>query len=379
MITEGVSFSGIVAAFFCSALLLSKKKNLSSDFYLMAWLWVAAVNLAYYLFPALLPDQLQPFGFALPVLSVGMLYLYVVSLTFNIKFRLSYFIKHSLFFILYSSGLVIFSAFCEKIAFKNGIPYFMNRQSRGMLDFLTFPMAVVPVVYIVLCFLALKKYQKKLPEYYSALEKISLNWLKYILVSLIILFISVSLIIALGSKLKSIPPDKIFKIVAVIQSLYVWCIIFFSLRQSLIFNQQVVMDDSAADKKDIKTDSKDKNRSAEISESLLMFMETERPYLDEELSLQKLSLLVNISAHRLSEVINQDLNTNFYRLINAYRVEEVKKKLRNPEFDKYSILGIAFESGFNSKSTFNKIFKEETGMTPSEFKKSGSSEKSPNR
>lgn len=379
MITEGVSFSGIVAAFFCSALLLSKKKNLSSDLYLMAWLWVAAVNLAYYLFPALLPDQLQPFGFALPVLSVGMLYLYVVSLTFNIKFRLSYFIKHSLFFIFYSSGLVIFSAFCEKIAFKDGIPYFMNGQSRGMLDFLTFPMAVVPVVYIVLCFMALKKYQKKLPEYYSALEKISLNWLKYILFSLIILFISVSLIIALGSKLKSIPPDKIFKIVAVIQSLYAWCIIFFSLRQNLIFNQQVIMDDSAADKEDIKTDSKDKNRSAEISERLLMFMETERPYLDEELSLQKLSLLVNISAHRLSEVINQDLNTNFYRLINAYRVEEVKRKLRNPEFDKYSILGIAFESGFNSKSTFNKIFKEETGMTPSEFKKSGSSEKSPNR
>lgn len=108
-------------------------------------------------------------------------------------------------------------------------------------------------------------------------------------------------------------------------------------------------------------------------------METERPYLDEELSLQKLSLLVNISTHRLSEVINQDLNTNFYRLINAYRVEEVKRKLKNPEFDKYSILGIAFESGFNSKSTFNKIFKEETGMTPSAFKKSGSAEKCPNR
>lgn len=379
MITEGISFSGIVAAFFCSALLLSKKKNLSSDFYLMAWLWVAAANLAYYLFPALLPDQLQPFGFVLPVLSVGMLYLYVVSLTFNIKFRLSYFIKHSFFFILYSSGLTIFSAFCEKIAFKDGIPYFTNGQSGGMLDFLTFPMAIVPVVYIVLCFLALKKYQKKLPEYYSALEKISLNWLKYILVSLIILFISVSLIIALGSRLKSISPDRIFKIVAVIQSLYVWCIIFFSLRQSLIFNQQVVMDSSAADKEDIKTDSKDKNRSAEISERLLMFMETERPYLDEELSLQKLSLLVNVSTHRLSEAINQDLNTNFYRLINAYRVEEVKRKLGNPECDKYSILGIAFESGFNSKSTFNKIFKEETGMTPSEFKKSASSQRSPNR
>ncbi len=379
MIIESISFSGIVAAFFCSALLFSKKKNLSSDRYLMAWLWLAAANLTCYLFPSLLPERLQPFGFALPVLSMGMLYLYVISLTFNIKFRLTYFIKHSLVFILYSSGLIIFSAFCEKIEFKDSIPYFTNGQSRGMLDLLTVPMAAVPVVYIVLCFLALKKYQNKLPEYYSALEKISLNWLKYILISLITLFIIVSLIIALGSRLNTVPLDEIFKIVAVIQSVYVWCIIFFSLRQSLIFNQQVVMDEPAADKENVKTDLRDKNRSAEISQKLLMFMETERPYLDEELSLQKLSLLVNISTHRLSEVINQDLNTNFYRLINAYRVEEVKRKLKNPEFDKYSILGIAFESGFNSKSTFNKIFKEETGMTPSAFKKSGSAAKGPNR
>lgn len=77
---------------------------------------------------------------------------------------------------------------------------------------------------------------------------------------------------------------------------------------------------------------------------------------------------MNISTHHLSQAINQNLNTNFYKFVNAYRVEEVKKKLKNPEFEKYSILGIAFESGFNSKSTFNKIFKEETGMTPSEFK-----------
>ena len=139
------------------------------------------------------------------------------------------------------------------------------------------------------------------------------------------------------------------------------------------------MDEPAEDKENVKMDLKDKNRSAEISQKLLMFIETECPYLDEELSLQKLSLLVNISTHRLSEVINQDLNTNFYRLINAYRVEEVKRKLKNSEFDKYSILGIAFESGFNSKSTFNKIFKEETGMTPSAFKKSGSAAKGPNR
>ncbi|RTZ46456.1 AraC family transcriptional regulator [Chryseobacterium arthrosphaerae] len=173
----------------------------------------------------------------------------------------------------------------------------------------------------------------------------------------------------------TIPSDKIFKIVAAVQSIYLCCIVFFSLRQSIVFNQQAFTENPAADKEGVKISSENRNRSTDISQKLLMFMETERPFLDEELSLQKLSLLMEVSTHRLSEVINQDLGTNFYKFVNSYRVEEVKKKLRTPEFDKYSILGIAFESGFNSKSTFNKIFKEETGMTPSEFKKSGSSVK----
>lgn len=375
MLLEGISFSGIIVALLCIALLLSKKKNLSSDYYLMVWLIVATINLIYYLFSFLLHEKLQPFGFTLPVLSVGMLYLYVVSLTFNIKFRFSYLIKHSLFFILYSVGFIIISVFYGNIEFKDSIPYFTDEQPRGTLDLLTLPMAIVPIAYIILCFLALKKYQKRLPQYYSALEKISLNWLKYILISLIILFFGVSFIIALSSRLDTIPLNKVFTVVAAIQSSYLCCIVFFSLRQSLVFNQHVLMENSVADKEEIRTDAQKRNQSTEISQKLLAFMETSRPYLDEELSLQKLSLLMDVSTHRLSEIINQDLDTNFYRFINSYRVEEVKKKLKNPEYDKYSILGIAFESGFNSKSTFNKIFKEETGMTPSEFKKSESAGK----
>ncbi|MEE6126721.1 helix-turn-helix domain-containing protein [Chryseobacterium arthrosphaerae] len=375
MLLEHISFSGIIIAGLCIALLLSKKRNISSDHYLIVWLIVAVANLLYYLFPFLFSGKLQPVGFALPVLSVGMLYLYVLSLTFNIEFRLSYIVRHSLFFIMYSLSFILLSAFYENIVFKDCIPYFTHKQPRGVLDLLTLPMAIVPLVYIVFCFLALRKYQKKLPQYYSALEKISLNWLKYILISLIVLFIGVSLIITLSSKMGTIPSDKIFKIVAAVQSIYLCCIVFFSLRQSIVFNQQAFTENPAADKEGVKISSENRNRSTDISQKLLMFMEAERPFLDEELSLQKLSLLMEVSTHRLSEVINQDLGTNFYKFVNSYRVEEVKKKLRTPEFDKYSILGIAFESGFNSKSTFNKIFKEETGMTPSEFKKSGSSVK----
>uniref|UniRef100_UPI003218E5F0 helix-turn-helix domain-containing protein n=1 Tax=Chryseobacterium sp. TaxID=1871047 RepID=UPI003218E5F0 len=172
-----------------------------------------------------------------------------------------------------------------------------------------------------------------------------------------------------------IPFDRLFQIVAAVQSGYLLCIVFFSLRQSIVFNQQATLDMDVVAVKQEKTNVQDTSHSDILSQRLLKFMETDSPYLDEELSLQKLSLLMNVSTHQLSQTINQGLNTNFYKFVNAYRIKEVKKKLKDPEFEKYSILGIAFESGFNSKSTFNKIFKEETGITPSEFKKSESIKK----
>lgn len=375
MILESLSFSGITVALMCIALLLSKKKNISADYYLIIWLLVSSFNLVYYLFPSLFSEVLQPFGFALPVLSMGMLYLYVISITFNIRFSSGYLIRHSVFFIVYSFLFIAVSELYSRIGFRNSIPYFIEENRNGLLDLMTIPMAVVPVFYIVLCFLALKKYQKKLPEYYSALEKINLNWLKYIIVSLIVLFIGVFGMIALGTRADVIPFDKIFQAVALVQSGYLFCIVFFSLRQSLVFNQPVSLDPPVEKEKTEKNLAQNDTRSQEISYQLLRFMDNNRPYLEEDLSLQKLSLLMNISTHQLSQAINQNLNTNFYKFVNAYRVEEVKKKLKNPEFEKYSILGIAFESGFNSKSTFNKIFKEETGMTPSEFKRSESTGK----
>nr|WP_262921307.1 helix-turn-helix domain-containing protein [Maribellus maritimus] len=76
---------------------------------------------------------------------------------------------------------------------------------------------------------------------------------------------------------------------------------------------------------------------------------------------------LNISRHKLSQVINRSQNKNFYKLMNEYRIREVKEKLENKEYKNLTVLGIAFECGFNSKTTFNRIFKEETGMTPTNY------------
>jgi AraC-like DNA-binding protein len=76
---------------------------------------------------------------------------------------------------------------------------------------------------------------------------------------------------------------------------------------------------------------------------------------------------LSISKHRLSQAINSGRKKNFYKFINEFRIEEVKDRLSDSAYAHYSILGIALECGFNSKTSFNRIFKEETGLTPTEF------------
>ena len=106
-----------------------------------------------------------------------------------------------------------------------------------------------------------------------------------------------------------------------------------------------------------------------FSKRLLAFMEKEKPYLDAELTIQDLSAKINISKHHLTEILNNGQGKNFFTFINEYRIEEVKRKLSDPAFDHLTILGIAYDCGFNSKSSFNTLFKQYTGYTPSDFKK----------
>jgi putative ABC transport system permease protein len=71
----------------------------------------------------------------------------------------------------------------------------------------------------------------------------------------------------------------------------------------------------------------------------------------------------------LSYILNSQLKMNFHDFVNQYRVEEAKNKLNDPRYAHLSLLGIGLESGFNSKTTFNRVFKQATGMTPTEYQK----------
>ena len=96
-------------------------------------------------------------------------------------------------------------------------------------------------------------------------------------------------------------------------------------------------------------------------------MEIQKPYLDPELDLAKLSALVDLNPKQVSHTINRSFSKNFYEYINSYRVEAFKQLASDPENKKLTLLGLAFECGFKSKSTFNDAFKKTTGKTPSQY------------
>jgi YesN/AraC family two-component response regulator len=112
----------------------------------------------------------------------------------------------------------------------------------------------------------------------------------------------------------------------------------------------------------------DKNLMLDIAKSLENVMKEEKPFLNKNLSLSILADKLGIRTHVLSFVLNTHYNENFYTYVNNFRIDYCKALLKNPKKQHLSIEGIALEGGFGSKSTFNTLFKKQTGVTPTQFK-----------
>jgi AraC-like DNA-binding protein len=101
---------------------------------------------------------------------------------------------------------------------------------------------------------------------------------------------------------------------------------------------------------------------------LISYMENKKPYLDFDLTLQKLAAQLDLPEKELSLLINQKIGKHFFDFINEYRIEDAKMLLKNQP--QLTVLEILYEVGFNSKSSFYTAFKKETNITPSDYRKS---------
>jgi AraC-like DNA-binding protein len=126
----------------------------------------------------------------------------------------------------------------------------------------------------------------------------------------------------------------------------------------------VLLTDYSAQKSAINISPSLKN---EYVDKLLKYMTSEKPYLRPELTLNELADLVTIPPRTLSDILNKVLNKTFYDFINGYRIKEAQNRIEN-SYDKETILEILYKVGFNSKSSFNTMFKKNTGLTPTQYK-----------
>ncbi len=217
-------------------------------------------------------------------------------------------------------------------------------------------------------------YQLKIFESLSSndrpdIKMINLQWLKTLIRTTLLLYITSFIIAQLsifGSPTNLNLPNLIIQFLIIV---VVYSISYKSISQPEIFSETSPESglDSLDSKEKYKTSRLSQENSLRIKNEIQVFLETKKPYLDPTLSLEKLSDLLNISKYHISQVINTAFKMNFYDLINTYRIQEFQRLLNEPDNHHLTIMGIAQKSGFNSKTTFNLLFKKFVGQTPSAY------------
>ncbi len=244
------------------------------------------------------------------------------------------------------------------------------------------------LVYITLSYRLLYKHQQYIKNMFSNIENIKLNWLKYLMITFVIIWVTAFFNFISGLEYKGE-----FIVVPVLLCLTIYAIGFYSLRQpdifrdiynSTLYTKNIPELSSPASLNGSYTEkSLQKNHQAKYKysnltlqeltaykEQLITYLENEKPYLDNDIKLLDIAKSLGLPTYHLSQVINTQLNRNFYDLINSYRIEKAKLRLGNPEEQDLTILAIAYEVGFNSKSAFNTAFKKNTNITPSLYRQS---------
>ena len=273
---------------------------------------------------------------------------------------------HFLVFIVYTST-VNFIYF----KFGNSVPKIIIENYTSIVEIiLNLIITFQFIYYFVIIHKIISNHKKNILKFVSSSEQYDLRWIEY-------LTYVVAFLVSVNVFIQYIPfLNEYYTHLNFIYLLAIFGIAFYHSQQKEIYPFK------KHEKKEIIELINEKNSETKLSKKvvsdidleskkreLILIMENEKPYLDGDLNIIKLSKIVAISSHQLSYILNTGFNENFFQFINRYRIEEAKKIILNSEINNFSLYGIAIEVGFNSKSSFNTTFKKITQKTPSEFKK----------
>ncbi len=219
-----------------------------------------------------------------------------------------------------------------------------------------------------LCLYELRKYHRHLKNKFSSTEKHEIWWLNLLVWGFTLLrswsvLVLVLIIISINYGITTN-----FETMGLIGNytafVLVSLLIFFSLAHSSVYE--------GVNKNDANLKGKFEEECLDPKQAIFVreWMNVNKPYLTPSLTLDKLSQMIDVPSRTLSQIINRQFNCNFFEFVNIYRIEEAKVILLNPENKHKSVIDVMYDAGFNSKATFNTLFKKKVGTTPSKFRSS---------
>ncbi|MDV7185807.1 helix-turn-helix domain-containing protein [Lutibacter sp. TH_r2] len=363
----------ITGIFYILVILFSKSKQINSILLLLFILTLCLslvpvlLNMLFYFPPLWLNTS---FG----LLWGPLLYFYIVSLLKE-KINFNYLIFHLVPFLVFFTLTVFFEYNILPQPPNVELPPNLSNTNSKLI--FTIIQNISLLGYSLVALFILDKHNKNIKNHFSYTDaRLTIRW-SYII---IIFFVSAYLLVAFTMLFtfdltRIIPIDLHLLLIAI----FIYILGYLGIKQQPVYLNMLEKDNvkvEAIGKEKYVKNKLDEDLKNEYLSKLVDYLKREKPYLQPKLSIDDLSEALEIPKHFISQIINNSLNHTFYSLINSYRVEEVKQRIIDDKQGKYTLLAIAFDSGFNSKSGFNKNFKLETGMTPFEFKKTISINKS---
>jgi AraC-like DNA-binding protein len=307
-----------------------------------------------------------------------LLYFYVRSFKEEITWRKAW--PHLVLFVLYIiNAYFLFTEVGLKYPFTSTVP--PEVPGHPLSFYPVIGRLIQRLVYYWLAMRVLIRYQKSIRQLFSDVSRINLGWVRWLvngyLVFVIVTIVAYSLILKYPERF-----SLWVLMIGSVVSIYIYLAAWKGISQSTLWQlkpeikKEVIekemqeaekMVTKKAEVKPIKVVSIDK-RFEDIAPKIISLMEKEKLYQETELTLLDLANKLQLPSYQVSLAINEGLNKSFYDMINGYRVEEAKRLLADPKNLNYTILSVGFEAGFNSKTTFNTVFKKFTGLTPTDFR-----------
>ena len=356
---------GIFISLFLGVLLFTKKTKSLPDYILGVWLLCIACHLGLYISintgVYLQMPYLLGIDKALPFIHGPFLYLYTIALIQPKQIAIKSLLHFIPTLLVYSYIFFALPDSPEKriaVYENNGAGY----ETESMI--ILAGIFISGVVYCIMTLYNLKEHQRAINDSFSTTDAINLNWLWRLAIGLSLLWLLV------------IFTNDVVIFAGV--TLFVIYLGYYGIKQVGVFSsvgsemvetypKDTLIGEAETKKPKYENSGLSKETALIGLHKLRTIMQSDKPYLNPTLSLSALADLLDTQPNYLSQIINEMEESNFYDYINKKRIEEFKQRIVQPESQNFTIIAIAYECGFNSKATFNRLFKKYEGCAPSEF------------